>query len=297
MSVYSMTGYASATAGDAPGGALIVEARSVNGRFLDLHFRLPDEMRSLEPALRELYGGAFRRGKIELRVATQRETGDAWRTPGPEQLNRLARLEATVQGWLPQARALSVDEVLQWCRSGGTPGALEELALAAARQCVDALRESRRREGERLAATLQERVLRLRELAAQATPLVPQVVQRQQQRFVERWNEALGTAGAPTASGAAADALNERALAEAAAFAMRIDVAEELSRLGSHLQEIERLLEAGGEVGKKLDFLIQELHREANTLGSKSAALELTAIAVEMKVTVEQMREQVQNIE
>jgi uncharacterized protein (TIGR00255 family) len=140
-----------------------------------------------------------------------------------------------------------------------------------------------------------ERVEALRALAAQAAPLVPQVVERQRQRFLERWNEALAAAGA--SQGVPAEALAERAMSEAAAFAIRIDVAEELGRLQSHLDEIARLLRQGGELGKRLDFLIQELHREANTLGSKSAALELTRISVEMKVAIEQMREQVQNIE
>ncbi|MBE0550523.1 MAG: DUF1732 domain-containing protein, partial [Rubrivivax sp.] len=140
-----------------------------------------------------------------------------------------------------------------------------------------------------------ERVARLRELAAAAAPLVPAVVQRQQARFLERWQEAL--AAAQAGASIPAEALRERALGEAATFALRIDVAEELARLGSHLSEVQRLLEAGGEVGKRLDFLIQELQREANTLGSKSAALELTSIAVEMKVAIEQMREQVQNLE
>jgi uncharacterized protein (TIGR00255 family) len=139
------------------------------------------------------------------------------------------------------------------------------------------------------------RTRRLRELAAQAEPLVPAVVERQRERFLERWNDALQAAGA--AATVPAEALHERALGEAAAMALRIDVAEELSRLRAHLDEIERLLHAGGELGKRLDFLIQELHREANTLGSKSAALELTGISVEMKVLIEQMREQVQNIE
>jgi uncharacterized protein (TIGR00255 family) len=155
--------------------------------------------------------------------------------------------------------------------------------------------DARRREGARLAGVLRERITHLRGLAAQAAPLVPELVRRQQQRFLERWNEALSQAGA--AGTVAADALQERALTEAASFAIRIDVAEELARLTAHLDEIERLVRQGGELGKKLDFLIQELHREANTLGSKSAALELSAIAVEMKVAIEQMREQVQNIE
>jgi uncharacterized protein (TIGR00255 family) len=296
MTVYSMTGYANAAAEAAAGGASVsVEARSVNGRFLDLALRLPDELRGLEPALRELLSAGFRRGKIELRVATSQDAGDAWPAPTPDQLNRLSRLEGTVQGWLPDARPLSVNEVMQWCRGGTTAVKLDDAALAAARQCIQGLAEARAREGERLATMLMDRVGRLRELAAQAVPLVPAVVQRQQQRFLERWQEALQAANAAAAM--PPEAVRERALSEAATYAIRIDVAEELTRLASHLDEIERLLKAGGELGKRLDFLIQELHREANTLGSKSSALELTAISVDMKVAIEQMREQVQNIE
>jgi len=161
------------------------------------------------------------------------------------------------------------------------------------------LREAREREGARLVAILAERIAHLRELAVQAAPLVPAVVKRQQQRFLERWQEALQNVPASASGGASisADALRDRALNEAAAYAIRIDVAEELARLSAHLDEIARLLDAGGELGKRLDFLIQELHREANTLGSKSSALELTNLSVEMKVAIEQMREQVQNIE
>lgn len=299
MAVYSMTGYANAaSAPAAEGGAtssVSVEARSVNGRFLDLAFRMPDDLRGLEPALRDLLGTAFRRGKIEVRISTQRDADSAWPNPNPEQLNRLLRLESSVQGWMPQARGLSVNEVLQWCRNGAGGERLDEAALEAARQCIEGLKDARAREGKRLVAMLMDRLGKLRELADKAEPLVPQVVQRQQQRFLERWNEAL--AGANAGNSVPAATLQERALAEAAAFAIRIDVAEELTRLRSHLDEIERLLKKGGELGKRLDFLIQELQREANTLGSKSPAIELTAISVEMKVLVEQMREQVQNIE
>ena len=305
MAVYSMTGFALASQGPGnaaedppsrtPNSAVTVEARSVNSRFLDLGFRLPDELRGLEPALRELVGASFKRGKIEIRVASQRESDSAWPGPQPDQLNRLSRLESTVIGWLPQARALSVDEVLHWCRLGGSPERLDEAAMAAAREAIAGLRQAREREGARLVAILAERISHLRALAIQAAPLVPAVVQRQQQRFLERWREALDHAGA--AGSITADALRDRALNEAAAYALRIDVAEELARLSAHLDEITRLLDAGGELGKRLDFLIQELHREANTLGSKSSALELTNISVEMKVAIEQMREQVQNIE
>jgi uncharacterized protein (TIGR00255 family) len=314
MAVYSMTGFASASSGAAPthettasadnlapqtpasaSGSVSIELRSVNGRFLDIGFRLPDEFRALEPALRELLTVAFRRGKIELRLSTRSDVETHWPQPQPDQLNRLTRLESMVQGWLPKAQSLSVHEVLQWCKGSAPSEKLDEAALDAAKRCITGLREARSREGARLVTVLMERVTRLRELAAQAEPLVPAVVKRQQQRFLERWQEALDHTGA--AQSISREASHERALNEAAAYSIRIDVAEELARLRSHLDEIARLLQAGGEVGKRLDFLIQELLREANTLGSKASALELTNISVEMKVAIEQMREQVQNLE
>jgi uncharacterized protein (TIGR00255 family) len=304
MPVYSMTGYANTlarTAGPTPESseetaALSVEIRSVNGRFLDLGFKLPEELRGTEPALREMLAGALKRGKVELRILTRSTTEPTWPSPQPEQLTALARLQAQVHAQMPQARALSVQEALQWCTRGQATTVTDEAALQAARQCLQALLESRQREGEKLVAILGDRIQRLRVLAAQAEPLVPAVVQRQQARFLQRWQEAVASAEG-AAPGVPAQALQERALQEAATYAIRIDLAEELSRLGAHLDEIERLLGQGGELGKRLDFLIQELHREANTLGSKSVALELTGISVEMKVLIEQMREQVQNIE
>jgi len=304
MPVYSMTGYASAASQARTEGenstissaGVSVEIRSVNGRFLDLSLRMPEELRGLEPALRELVAANVKRGKLELRVNTQRESDGAWPQPLPEQLMRLARLESNVQSWLSKAQPLSVHEALQWCRSGGaTTEKLDEPTLEAARACVAGLLEARAREGEKLVAVLLERVSRLRELAKEAEPLVPAVVARQQQRFLERWQEALTATGAQQTI--SEEQLRERALNEAAAYAIRIDVAEELARLRAHLEEIERLLKKGGELGKRLDFLIQELLREANTLASKASALELTNISVEMKVAIEQMREQVQNIE
>ena len=296
MTVYSMTGYGHAsTEGGGNSPSVSVEARSVNGRFLDLTLRLPDEFRSLEPGLRELATAALKRGKVELRVSSTREADSAWPQPATDQLHRLSLLESSVQAWLPKAQGFSVNEVLHWCRAGASAVGSDEDVLGAARACLAALREARGREGARLATMLRERLTRLRELAALAGPLVPAVVQRQQQRFAERWQEALGSVDATKQI--SPDAMRERALTEAASYAIRIDVAEELSRLSSHIDEVERLLKAGGELGKRLDFLMQELQREANTLGSKSAALELTNLSVEMKVAIEQMREQVQNIE
>jgi uncharacterized protein (TIGR00255 family) len=299
-----MTGYASASANagsdglsnSAASATITVDVRSVNGRFLDLSLRLPDELRHLEPALREAASAQLKRGKVELRLALQRPTDDARSGPALEQLVALQALQLQVQQQLPQARPLSVNEALGWCRNAAGSSASDDTVMATAAQALSGLVQARAREGQRLVVVLRERVAALLALAAQAEPLLPQVVARQRERFVERWNEALA-AGSGTASAPSTAAAQERALTEATAFAIRIDVAEELARLRSHLAEIERLLTRGGELGKRLDFLIQELQREANTLGSKSAALELTQISVEMKVAIEQMREQVQNIE
>lgn len=303
MAVYSMTGYASAQLEapvneerqNAPHRQLGLEIRSVNSRFLDLSFRLAEELRAQEPVLRALLTAKLKRGKVEVR-AFFAETGDSGSLPdpSPQVLQRLCSIQDTVKAWLPDAAPLSVSDVLRLSSAGSAPAAdwseqLKKLAQGALKDLTTA----REREGERLAATLLDRVSQLRALAKQAGPLVPQLVEQQRQRFMERWKEAMGLAEGSVAPEMAQD----RALTEATAFAIRIDVAEELTRLDSHLDEIEHLLKKGGEVGKRLDFLIQELHREANTLGSKSAAMELTKISVDMKVLIEQMREQVQNIE
>jgi uncharacterized protein (TIGR00255 family) len=300
-----MTGYASAqqSAGQgvpaadakaAPASRLGLEIRSVNSRFLDLAFRLSDDLRPYEPALRELIAGQLKRGKVELRAALESPAGDTFREPTPRLLQRLNALQDNVRAWLPDAGALSVADVVRMSAAEGSAGVdWSDTLMNLASQTVSELMAAREREGARLATMLLGHLKQLRELARQAQPLVPQLVEQQRNRFLERWKEAMALAegtGPP-------EAAQDRALAEATAFAIRIDVAEELTRLASHLDEIERLVKKGGEIGKRLDFLIQELHREANTMGSKSAALELTRVSVDMKVLIEQMREQVQNIE
>jgi uncharacterized protein (TIGR00255 family) len=291
-----MTGYASAQHSAPPPATsrLGLEIRSVNSRFLDLAFRLSEELRPYEPQLRELIAARLKRGKVEVRAGVESATGEAVREPSPRLLQRLANLQDTVRAWLPEAPALSVADVL---RMSGADSGHEvdwgEAVTQLARGTLDELMAAREREGARLAAMLQGHLAQLRELARQAQPMVPQLVEQQRTRFLERWKEAMALAD----GAAVPEAAQDRALAEATAFAIRIDVAEELTRLASHIDEIERLIAKGGEIGKRLDFLIQELHREANTLGSKSAALELTRISVDMKVLIEQMREQVQNLE
>ena len=318
MPVYSMTGYASAqhsSAGAAPEaeprsnaagantGLLGLEIRSVNSRFLDLSFRLPEDLRQFEPALRDLIIGKLKRGKVEVRAFIESGSANSISDPAPRLLQRLNALQDNVKAWLPNAQALSVADVIRLASSEQSSkqdwsNAIMPLASKALKDLLSA----RQREGARLATMLLAHVTQLRALAAQAIPLVPQLVLAQRQRFMERWNEAMNLGQSTGESAVAPDAARDRALTEATAFAIRIDVAEEITRLNSHLDEIERLLKAGGdkaggEIGKRLDFLIQELHREANTMGSKSAALELTHISLDMKVLIEQMREQVQNLE
>ena len=271
-----------------------LEIRSVNSRFLDLSFRLPDELRQFEPPLRELLVGKLKRGKVQVRATIEGHDSSAVPDLSPQLLQKLNSVQDSVRAWLPSAVPLSVAEVIRLGASDQGPAVdWSQFIMPAAEKAVKDLLSARQREGTRLAAMLVDRVVQLRILAGQALPLVPQLVEQQRQRFLERWKEALALGEGTTLPEAAQD----RALTEATAFAIRIDVAEELTRLNSHLDEIERLTAKGGEIGKRLDFLIQELHREANTMGAKSAALELTRISVDMKVLIEQLREQVQNIE
>ena len=305
MPVYSMTGFASvqghAPAANADGSPTAqppvrmgLEIRSVNSRFLDLVFRLPEELRQLEPVLRELVSRAVKRGKVEVRASLDATDSAGMVSPSPQTLQRIASLQSKVQDWMPDARSLSVADILRMSASSASHAPVEEAVWTdLARQAVQSLLGARAREGERLANMLLGHIEQLHKLAEQAGPLVPQLVEQQRLRFLERWKDAL----AAQEGQVSAEAAQDRALSEATAFAIRIDVAEELTRLRAHLDEIARLLKKGGDVGKRLDFLIQELHREANTMGSKSAMLEVTRISVDMKVLIEQMREQVQNIE
>ncbi|MBS3998103.1 MAG: YicC family protein [Hydrogenophaga sp.] len=305
MAVYSMTGYATAQSGgpaaanaSEPKSGLGVEIRSVNSRFLDLTFKLPDDLRGSEPALRELLTATLKRGKVEVRAWIEGRADTGARAPSTAELQKLVGLQDNVRAWLPGAAPLSVAEVLQLTsRQAGNPGELHETLVELARSALTSLLAAREREGGRLADMLLDRLTQLRQHARQAQPLIPQLVAQQRQRFIDRWNDALGGATGSLGNAVTSDMARDRALTEATAFAIRIDVAEELTRLDSHLNEIERLLKKGAEIGKRLDFLIQELHREANTMGSKSSNLELTNISVDMKVLIEQMREQVQNIE
>jgi len=281
-----MTGYAQASAGS-PRGTLSLELRSVNARFLDVQFRIADELRALEPVLREQISARIARGKVDCRVALAEGDGAAPRL-NEEALRRLRAVADAARKAFPEAAPPSLAELLRW------PGvltaevdaeALRSAAAALCRRALDELSATRTREGAKLAAGIVQRVREMRAQVEKVAPLVPEAVAAYQQKITERLREAVGSAD------------DERIRTEIALFASKADVAEELDRLKAHLGEVERVLGAGGAVGKRLDFLAQELNREANTLASKAASTAVADCALELKLLTEQIREQVQNLE
>ena len=291
-----MTGYAQVSR-DTPAGQLSVELRSVNSRFLDLSLRMPDELRVAEPALRELIVAAVQRGKVECRVGVRTlARDDAAPQVDGHVLAQLAELVRRVAEALPQAAPPTIGEILRWPGLLGEPAGADALApevLAAARQALDEFVASRAREGEKLATFMRDRASAIGAIIEPLAQRSPELLAAWQARLVERLRGALEQTDA-------AVPLQEtmaRVRQEVAAYGLRIDIAEELSRLQAHVQELRHILDAGSPAGKRLDFLMQEFNREANTLGSKAAAIDLTGAAIELKVLIEQMREQVQNIE
>lgn len=300
MTIYSMTGSASRTRtvhGNRGDTRITADIRSVNNRFLDLSLRLPDVLRTSESELRRMISNRIKRGKVELRVALVQVEETVAAAPDLTQLQHLRDLENHVLHTIPNARPLGVADILALCANSRGTDSSADLSAPLMMLC-DALLtdflQARAHEGERLRSVIQTRVDALQALIAQARPLVPEAIEAQRSRFLARWQDALDTAGIDTAD---SPAVQERALAEIASYALRIDVAEELDRSNAHLAEIADVLREGGVSGKRLDFIVQELHREANTLGSKAASLALTHISVNAKVLIEQIREQVQNIE
>lgn len=287
--IQSMTGYAAASAPTAR-GVLSLELRSVNSRFLDLQLRVADELRALEPLLRELLAARLARGKVDCRLLlNSSDTLPAGTRINAEALARLRQLSEEVLRALPHAGPLRVADVLRW------PGVLAEVPLdeeetrrtaaALCRQALDELVAARAREGAKLARAIGERVAAMRARVEALAPHLPQALADYQAKISERLREALGSAD------------DERVRAEVAVFAAKVDVDEEITRLRTHFSEVERVLAAGGSVGKRLDFLAQELNREANTLASKAASAQISDCALELKLLIEQIREQVQNLE
>jgi uncharacterized protein (TIGR00255 family) len=282
-----MTGYAAASAGSSR-GTLSLELRSVNSRFLDLQFRIADELRAHEPLLRELITARVARGKVDCRVSLVPGGENAAPRLNSEALERLKALADAAKKAFPEAAPLRIADLLRW------PGVIaedaDEESLRAAvgglcRRALDDLAATRSREGAKLAAGIIERVRAMRERVERVAPLMPQAIAAYQQKISERLREAIGSAD------------DERIRTEVALVAAKGDVAEELERLRVHLDEVQRILDAGGAVGKRLDFIAQELNREANTLAAKALSQPISDCALELKLLVEQIREQVQNLE
>ncbi len=287
--IYSMTGYAVA-ARELPGGALSVEIRAVNNRYLDIQFRLPEELRTIEPALRELLAAKLTRGKIECRIAMAASAA----LPATPELNdallrQLATLNARVLQVLPQAGSLRTADVLRWpgVLSADTVSA-DTLRQACRELTATALADftaARAREGEKLKQAILQHASTIDTHVAALAPRMPAAIAAFQEKLNQRLKDALVNID------------DERIRQEVVLYAGKIDVDEELTRLKTHMGELRRILGKGGAAGKRLDFLMQELNREANTLGSKAADIEITQASMDLKLLIEQMREQIQNIE
>jgi uncharacterized protein (TIGR00255 family) len=291
--ILSMTGYATASA-ELDSGSLTVELRAVNHRYLDIQLRMPDEFRSFEGAMREAITAQLQRGKVECRINYAARSAQDGATLNPDMLRQLAAWNREVQATLPDARGLSVADVLRWNGVLETPTiSADELRSALLDMLQSVLLEfsaSRAREGEKTRDFLLQRVDKIETLRNAVMPHVPAAIAAYELKLIVRLRDAL-------LKEPSQDTLDDRVRQEITLFASKIDVDEELSRLASHLTEMRRILAHGGAVGKRLDFLMQELNREANTLGSKSVDAEVSRSAMEMKILIEQMREQIQNLE
>lgn len=286
---HSMTGFA-ALEQPIENATLILELRAVNSRYLDLHFKLDESLRNLEPTIRELIGARLSRGKIECKVnLIQRAQANQATQLDEALMQQLALMQTTAQFHFPESRTLSIADILRW------PGVILNDALInetltedvkkLVSQGLQELNASRLREGEKLKALVLDRLLQIELLVAKVKPLLPALTKEYQLKLENKLQETLKTID------------QERIAQELVLFAQRIDVDEELTRLTAHISEVKRILSSDAPAGKRLDFLMQELNREANTLGSKSVAVQTTQVSMELKVLIEQMREQIQNIE
>lgn len=271
-------------------GDLVWELRTVNHRFLEVYVRLPEELRGLEGTVRERISARLRRGKLDATLRYQPRAGATTHY----QVNRplvgqLIAAHAEVASQLGHGESLTATDLLRWPgvlqEEGADATPLQERALALLGRALDILVATRRREGERLAELIRERCQRLGDCVAQVRTRMPEVLAEMRQRIQNRLAEVMAELD-PT-----------RVEQEIVLLAQRLDVDEEMDRLSAHIAEVGQVLRSREAVGRRLDFLMQELQRETNTLTSKSSDLSITRLAVDMKVLIEQMREQIQNIE
>ena len=287
-----MTGFATAST-ELDSGSLTLELRAVNHRYLDIQLRMPDDLRGFEGMLREAISAQLQRGKVECRINYAARSAQYGSTLNSTLLGQLIAWNNEVRAALPEASSLGVAEILHWNGMLESPAvSADELRAALFDLLQNVLQEftaARAREGEKLGDFLLQRVEKIEALRNGVMPHVPAAIAAYEQKLAARLREAMQSAPE--------DIWDERVRQEITLFASKVDVDEELSRLASHLSEMRRILGHGGAVGKRLDFLMQELNREANTLGSKLVDAEVSRSAMEMKVLIEQMREQIQNLE
>ncbi len=287
--IHSMTAFARESATTSQ-GVLTVEVRSVNHRYLDCSFKMPDALRALEPRLREALAGALARGKVECLVRLQSHPGAGGAMAVDQgRLEQLLEAAQAVASRLPDAAPVGPLELLQFPGVYNAEEQSEETlqaeAVALFSGALDNLGANRRREGDKLAAMVRDRLDQVERIVATAREQLPALLQHQRDRVLARIGEL------------DVDVDQGRLEQELVYLAQRADVDEELDRLDTHIAEVRRALDKGGPCGRRLDFLMQELNREANTLSSKSQSADTTLNAVELKVLIEQMREQIQNIE
>ncbi len=286
--VFSMTAFARAGS-ECPQGRFTWEIRSVNSRYLELHFRLPDAFRDLEPALRERLKKSLSRGKVECALRFQPLQGENRLSVNHELVHELNRAADEVHAIIGPGNAMNVLEVLAWpgvISSAETDGkALQQAALQAFDDCLRSSCDARAREGEELAALIRQRLEKMQQIVAAVSAAMPQALAAQRQQLDDKIADLKITLD------------SNRLETEMVLLAQKADVAEELDRLNTHIQEVGRILSQDEPIGRRLDFMMQELNREANTLSSKSLTTSITQAAVDLKVLIEQMREQVQNIE
>ena len=294
-----MTGYANAKV-QTDMGLLSIDIRSVNSRFLDLSFRASEEIRFLEPKFREIISGKIARGKMECRLNLVDSGLSADTSLNEEALNKLMALQTQVLKTDPSATALRVADILNYpgivAAPVPDPEVFAKQVLTGFEQCLEVFNESRQREGAALAQVLLKYCTQIEDLVNTLRPKIPEILQAQKDKLTERLEEALGTTLADGAQ-ITKEEVNERIRQEITLYGIKLDVNEEMERLSTHVKEVRRTLDRGGPVGRKLDFLMQELNREANTLGSKAVSISMTDTSVNLKLVIESMREQIQNLE
>lgn len=298
-SVASMTGYA-ALDGKTLAGTVTAECRSVNSRFLDLTMRLDDALRFTEPAVRERLQKRLTRGKVELRLNLTADASALPASVNEEALRRVLALQETILKLDPQAQELSVAEILELpgIAVAETPDRDKLLGevLAIVDRTLDEFIAAREREGAALAQVLSGYCDKMSAVVKDVRGAMPQIISQLEGRLTERLTDALADA-LKEKSTLTKEEVTDRIRQEVTMYAIKMDVDEEMNRLDTHLAEVKRLLAQGGAVGRKLDFMAQEMNREANTLGSKAAAIEMTQASLALKITIDQMREQIQNLE